>query len=482
MSRSRSLRNWILALAFVLSGAGCGTTPRTGPWQDCFPAKASRWLSSESQTSEFSGQEDSRGPATIYVDSSGSMAGYVNGQSDTARVLNDLLATLPAQLSTRSTEVELKAFGSRIRSLTNVDRQRLASPAFFRCGGNVADCDNRDTRLDLVMREIEGRRDRLAVVITDMWFSDPASVTTGLVPLAEPLKNILADGRAIGVYGIRAPFDGMIYDLPSGESSQFSGDKPLMILVIGSNERVRRWGEQMRRSPSEFLARGFTDGSIRQAIFTLDPSLGVARSPEPLTTGTDRRVHRAQVLNAIQGVRVEQFRVNRSNAMRSSARPASLPQWEGPNDAAFVPHAVWRGPLATHLIVWRREYAQCRPGDWGAPSRRDFGWRIANGSGRVFALNPAEFVSQFRRPGTYLVTAEVARTSLNVPNEATAWLRDWSFSAGQPRELSDAAGRPLFRTLNLSEFSRLLEDSLAEAAERRPGPITGFTFVISVED
>jgi hypothetical protein len=425
---------------------------------------------------------DSHGPVTIYVDSSGSMTGYIDGATESARPLHDLLATLPGQLAGESSSVDFKAFGSRIRILSEADRRLLSTRGFYSCSGAASGCDNRDTRLDLVMREIESQRDRLALVVTDMWFSDPASVTTGLIPLADPLKNILADGRAVGVYGIRAPFRGTIYDLPGGGSTQFSGDRPLLLLAIGSTDRVRQFSERMKRSPSAFLARGFSDGSIHQAIFTLDPSRGIERSSQPLRGGADARVRQGQIMNAVAGVRVQQFSIDRGTALRDPAQPRPLPSWEGPEDGAFVRNTVWRGPLAAHLLVWERRGEQCGPSDWNQPRQVDGSWRNTGAQGRArFELDPGAFVGEFRRPGTYLVTAEVARTSLNVPNDATAWLRAWSFGPQQQQLESNANGPALFRTLNLAEFSRLLEDALADAAERRPGPIIGFTFVVRVD-
>ncbi|MEI9852289.1 MAG: hypothetical protein WDN24_17145 [Sphingomonas sp.] len=68
------------------------------------------------------------------------------------------------------------------------------------------------------------------------------------------------------------------------------------------------------------------------------------------------------------------------------------------------------------------------------------------------------------------------------PNPATAWFRDWSFSTADGAAAGRTGNGAFFRTLNLAEFARLLENALADAAEHNPGPITGFTFAVEVAD
>lgn len=477
----RRRRAW-LSFAMAAAVVSCtGPAKPEGSGLDCFPKEAARWLASEGERSEFEGREDRNGPVTVYIDASGSMAGYVKGATEAERPLHDLVASLPDLFPAGSSPVTYKSFGSRIRPVGVGKQRELLEPGFFSCRGRSADCDNKETRLDIVMREVEGQRDSLAVIVTDMWFADPSSVTSGLVPLAAPLENILADGRAISVFGIPAPFHGTIYDLPGGASAPFSGKRPLMLLAIGHNERVRQFAQQLARSPSASIARGMTDGSIQQAIFTLDPSSEVARSPQPLSGGDDPRVRPAIVLEAIEGLRIQQFRIERSGALREPKQPTTAPEWRGPDEKAFLEKSVWEGPLASRSLVWQRRGERCAAADWPDPVKFQGGWESGQADGRKrYRLDPSSFVAEFRQPGIYLVTGEVARTSLNQPNSATRWLRDWSFGPLDRTGQSTERGVPFHRTLNLAEFGRLLENALADAAERNPGPITGFTFVVEV--
>jgi hypothetical protein len=469
-----------LLLALCVSGS-CVRSPPNASGKDCFPAEARRWLSGDQPHDEFAGRRLKGGPLTVYVDASGSMAGYIAGATETERPLHDLISTIP-ELVPAGSSTAFKTFGTRIRDLPAGRQAEVLSSDFYRCRGRTgAECDNGETRLDLVMKDIERRKDDLALVVTDMWFADPANPTSGLVPLAAPLQAILASGRSIAVLGIPAPFSGKMYDLPGGGSAEFIGKRPLILLAIGSSERVGQLQQQLKRSSSAYLAAGMASGAIKQALFTLDPSAGIPREPAPLKAGTDRRVRRANVLNAMQGVRIQQFELDRSQA-RHGDPAGTLPAWQGPAGESFLPHAVWQGPLASRSLVWTRRSKTCAAADWPKPTLTQVGWTadVAQGQ-KQYRLDPATFGEQFRRPGVYLVTGEVARVSLTQPNPATQWLREWSFSALDPDGRA-AAGGAFHRTLNLSEFARLLENSLAGAAEQKPGPITGFTFVVRVKD
>jgi hypothetical protein len=472
------------AVFLLLSATGCKKADRVGAGLECFPKDAALWVAGETQPSSFEGRRDAGGPVTVYVDASGSMVGYLDGATDSERPFHDLVATLPTMFASGgTTPVSFRSFGTRIREVGAGQHTQLVERGYYSCANRSrADCDNQDTRLDLVFGEIQGQPDQLSIIVTDMWFSDPASVTTGLVPLAQPLEEILASGRSVAVYGIRAPFRGNIYDLPGGATAPLSGHRPLLVLAVGPDDRVRRFSEQLSRSPSSQLARGFSDGSVHQSVFTLNPAVGSTRSAEPLGSGEDPRVRQAQVFEAIEGVQVQQFRIDRTRANREPEEPLPLPAWTGPDDQAFMPNAVWRGPLSTRLLVWNRSGQQCVPEDWDEPTITSLGWSEAPGSARRFTLDPGAFVGEFRRPGTYLVTAQVARTSLNEPNEANGWLREWSFGAHQGLDAARAENGRFFRTLHLAEFARLLENSLADAAERDPGPIIGFTFAVEVTD
>ncbi len=462
--------------------AGCTDSATTVSGRDCFPKEAARWMAASQPDDGFAGRADTRGPVTVYVDASGSMVGYVNGATETERPFQDLISTLPDLYSRSGSPVAFKTFGTRVTDIGADRRDSLMHADLYACKGiQAAQCDNRETRLDLVLRDIEASKDGLAIVLTDMWFADPASPTSGLVPLSAPIERILSSGRAIAVYGISTPFAGKIFDLPGGAQTSFTGRRPLVLLAIGSNGRVREFQGKFKRSPSQSIALELANGLIRQAVFTLDPSTGPGGAGEPLSPSRDPRVHRSSsVLEAVRGMKIQQFEVSRSEALDPRARAGTVPSWTGPDDKDFIANAVWRGPLRTRVQIWESRGATCGKANWIGPTRSESGWSGSGSGQQTYMLDPVALTKDLPRSGTYMITGEVARVSLDEQNAATAWMRDWSFAPLEGSGLSPDGA--FYKTLNLAEFARLMENALAKAAERDPGPITGFTYVVRIKD
>lgn len=96
-------------------------------------------------------------------------------------------------------------------------------------------------------------------------------------------------------------------------------------------------------------------------------------------------------------------------------------------------------------------------------------------------MRPEVLAAELPEEGTYLIVGELVRRSLGRQGPAVTWMNNWSFSeATEPTAVVE--GKPLFRTLYLSEFARLLEVALADAAARRPAPVQGFAAVVKLED
>ncbi len=123
--------------------------------------------------------------------------------------------------------------------------------------------------------------------------------------------------------------------------------------------------------------------------------------------------------------------------------------------------------------MYRMTGSKCLPGsgDWRPEGRSDDGWR-----GDAYALTPSALATVPR--GTYLLVGNLRRTGLESPNEATRWMREWSFDASGEKA---ALQRRTMPTLNLAETARLMENALAQAAERRPVDIGGFAAAVQID-
>lgn len=464
-----------------LALSGCGDSPAVSDPSACFPVDARAWLSRDTAPS---GKTDPvvrpAAAATIYVDRSGSMGGYIAGATGTERPLQDLISVLPAMLERSGTKSGYAAFGTRIAPQPTSARNTLILRDFYTCK-TPENCDNQESRFDLVFEDIRRKPADMALVVSDLWFVNSQVQTSALTDLAGPVGAILADGRAIAVYGIPARFAGQIYDLPNESGPlPFEGRHPLFLIAVGTDAQIDQLHESLKRSPSPYLANGVADGTIKRTVFTLNPRTASVPAPEPLT-GNDPAITRTPVIGSLPGVRIQQLEIAKGTALRTPPGAKGM-SWTGPSPTAFRPDTVWAGEMEGRTRVWERRGDKCTPADWIEGRSIPGLWRPATPGELRFTLDPRAIATGLARPGTYLVTGEVHRTSLLTPGPASAWMREWSFSPQQNPLGRSAGGSAFFPTLHLSEVARLMENALADASRRKPGPIAGFGTVIRMRD
>lgn len=413
------------------------------------------------------------------------MIGYIAGATAAERPFHDLVGNLPAMLRRQQARPRFKAFGTRISDVLPAEQQAALMRAdFYRCARPGApECDNSETRLDNVFREIAADRDGMALVVTDLWFSNTDIETSALSALAEPLTGILASGRAVAVYGLAAPFDGTIYDLPGSPSTtRFEGEHPLFLIAVGSDAELAEFHRGWLRSPSPYLKQELETGRIHRTLFTLQPTAREAIQVGPLNPGTDPRIG-LNPSEVFESVAIQQFRTSRRRALRIPDGPATPPHWEGPSAEAFIPDSVWRGRYLSGVRIWDRRGRDCTDEDWIEGQPVPGLWTAVDGSRHRFSLAPDLLVTEIGREGTYLIVAELERQELESPSPQSAWMREWGFAPGDADpQRRGADGAALFRTLHLQEFARLLENALADAAERNNTPLFGFAVLVRIED
>ncbi len=455
---------------------------------DCFPEDARPWIATD--VANAGPTDRTLGPVSIYVDHSGSMAGYVRAETGDTQPFQDLIATIPGVLGIDSGGVRRVLFGKGLQEVPADRADDLLKEGTYSCRDVPKGCDNQESRLDLALAAIaaEGKQS-LSFLVSDLWLENTEIKTSGAVALAEPLRKILAGGRSIAVYGVAAPYRGKIYDLPSRRDVSIDAKRPLFMLAVGPVDRLTEFDRALPRSPSRFLSAGVQSGAIKHSLFTLTPGAGVARSAAPFTGfAPGAGVVPGVVMSARRGVQIQRLVVRPPSggaALSGSPEPdAQLPRWSGPQDDGTAPGAVWRGPIATKTLVWklsRDDRRHCDAADWLPWGRFTGGWTPGPGPDRAtFALRPTEIAANLGKADVYLITGQVIRTSLLTPNPADEWMRNWSFSADEEAQVVGAS-RPVFPTLNLSETARLLENVLADAAERSPTVVGGFSVVIKLE-
>ncbi len=487
-------RNLGFAAMALLTLTACGGGSEKKLGLSCFPKETQKWIWQQGAKDEVGdirmSQPVAAKMATIYVDRSGSMVGYLNGADNDNRPFQALLGNLPTVAKIAGTESQFRAFGRSISEPIAVgDAKALQSPAYYSCPKGPGQCESSESHLDQVFSMVADNKDELAIVVTDLWYDNTLDGTGGPSALQEPLTQILAEGRSVAVYGIEAPFKGQIYDIPAGGTKETStphtGTHPLYVMVIGSKNDVMELDRQMERSGARVIREGLTSGAVKRSVFTIDPGPLRPMNPKPVTEGTDPDV-RFRPFENYPNLKVQQFVLNAENA-RPSAAPskAKQAQWVAPKADDFLPHTVWQGELKANIKVWTRTGDEpC--GKWienGAMVQDAVVPRGGEGAAGQYSfdLSKSALIGKMRRPGVYLVSGQLVRSDVDSPNPANAWANNWSFASNEGGAVL-ARRQALFPTLNLNEVMRIMENALRTATQRNGGGVVGFTVLVKSED
>ncbi|QJQ32446.1 hypothetical protein GV829_08275 [Sphingomonas lacunae] len=474
--------------SFVLSGCGADRPSGIANQLDCFPQPSRAWIARTGTASDSAAARGATGgatlkAATIYVDRSASMMGYIAGATTMDRPFQDVIGTFPASLAEMGVETRFRAFGRTVTPPVR-DGAALLKPEHYACASR--DDEACESHIDDVLKIVEGQRDQMAIIVTDLWFSNSSVDTSALAALQPSLREILKD-RAISVYGIAAPFNGKIYDLPAGQgqlgSMPYAGTHPLYVLVIGPDADVRAFDTRLQRSGSPAIAAGVAErGSWKRAIFTAAPTNEAELAAKPLSDGSSP-LFRAGSSEVFNGLAVQQFTYNpdldRPGAAKGNS--ATFPTWSGPDPSLFIPHSVWQGPTQLRVRVWRRRDNQCTSRSWIELNNLAGDWPRVEPGGKVdFHLEPGLVRQTFRQEGTYVLTGEMRRLSVMQDNPQTAWMKQWSLPMVGGNYVAPSG--PMFPTLNINEFGRILQDALADTTEAQSRPVTGFTVMVHSAD
>lgn len=482
------LRLSIAALAGVaLVLSACESADRRTPAdvRDCFPEPSRVWIASASGATAARAAVQAT-TATVYVDRSASMVGYLNGATVVDRPFQDIVGTTPQSLREMGVAASFRAFG---RTLTDpvADSAAMMQPSFFSCQGqNRASCEAAESHLDDVFREVAAKPREMAIIVSDLWFSNSNVDTSALAELKPMLTSILGSGRAIAVYGFSAPFNGTIYDLPAAAGQPTSvphvGRHPLYMIVVGKDAEVAAFRDRLTRSGSPLIRTGvMPGGAVQQALFTASPTLPSALPREPLTPGASRQI-KIDSFDNFNGLFVQQFRYQADEREAAAATAVRYPSWTGPDPALFAPNAVWEGPTQLRVRVWRKRDDKCRPTSWTSINALAGDWpRIDAGAQTTFELLPRLIRNSLRQEGDYVLTGEVRRVSISQDiGPSMAWMAQWSLDHGAGGYRAPPGD--LFPTMNIVEFARIMQSALADEVEKSDRPVTGFTILVRSGD
>lgn len=410
--------------------------------------------------------------AAIFLDVSGSMAGYVSppratrpalsGQQQRPvqqanrqplpepRTFRDLIISLPQLASQVSDKVSTFAFGRNIRPIPINELARYSSPQFYR---------DPESKIGDALARLEALpADEIGILVTDLFLTGE-EIFGGAAAIRTPLRAILADGRSVGMMGIRSGFSGTIFDIPIVRTYEGAEERPFYVIVTGQQQLVARLLRRIELEVLSPLAQP-TDDSPRSysTIYTKTPISG---GPLPFDLAPSAPSAQVSSLTPGLGPNVGQFLFPRGGgAVSGSVSLADLAQGQ----------VLMPDQFQITETVWAETSARSSCGDRWHPYRNLPGPLIALRSSTNAAILTVGTTGSIARmlPGVpFLLHAKVTATGISNAPVATAWTRAWNLEARDAERF--VADRPtFFKTLHLREVATMLEGIVREDYRAQP--------------
>lgn len=395
--------------------------------------------------------------ATVLIDVSGSMAGYVAPPRPAPpaprpparpvaaalpepRIFRDLVLSLPQIVASIADRLTLQAVGRNVRPLSLAELPRASSPAFYR---------EPESRIQEALAAMQAMpAGELGVLVTDLFLTGE-EIFGGASAIRAPLARILDGDRVVGLMGVRSGFAGTIYDIPVVNTYDGATERPFFVVASGPPAAVARL---FRRIETELLDPLLpnSDGQPRshatifaRAPFPAAPLQLVPQASAPATAAAAILPDLGPGIARI-GFPAAQGAARAPMALRDLvAGPVLLP------DMFNVAEEVWaeapRGARELCANRWIPIRSLLAP--LAQVSLLDSTPVLAIGGPSLARLPPGV---------PFLVRARVATRGLSEAPAATAWTRDWNLEARDAEAFT--RGRPgFFRALHLREVAMMLE-------------------------
>ncbi len=398
------------------------------------------------------------GNAVVYLDVSVSMQGFVRLDRGEQALYIDTVLGLRQVLEQIAAETAFNSFGTAIRPLDPADLIASTRPEFYVCNQeNKSGCD---TRLDMVLDAVAASDDNtLSIVATDLFLSDRDLIGSTFGTMRNSLQRVLRSGKSIGVMGVSAAFNGVVYDLPGKRTKYtYQGKRPFFLLIMGADDRKIL---KIKQILEKELLTDVLPERYRFAFFTLYPAYPITASA-PLRLEPSSAIVRTERLP--KGPPELPVLVLRKGADHLTSRQPLI--------ALQKPFTAPLGNFKLSDSLWMySDSLVCPAGTW-LPWQERVVTAGAEGGDLVVSLNPAALRHLPARK--FLLRAKVNAASTSKSEQLTGWLHDWGFANDQVDKVLKQ--KPdMFPVLNLGQ----LGDSLQSIIDDEFKPVTVADFLLA---
>lgn len=350
-----------------------------------------------------------------------------------------------------------RCFGSKCKSFydTNLEGEPCHK------GSRDNGCVNQDSDLVKIFSKIAANPYGITSIITSDLFLSTEKSNGFIGTASKPLQTIFDRGDVIAILAVASRFNGYIYDIFPKQHIEYSGMRPVYMLVTGPKKNVL-WilGRMEQRLKSR-------TGIIWHSAL-LDPGLGMVETLESVLN--NEKAHIGDT-------------VTRVNNLLNS-RYSSIPQFQIRDfspDIKFDLKAQENGgrTIQPHLItaglktsLWKHVSGmQNTENDWNELTTHQKIVPVQNGT---LTIDISKLTGDLNRKQTYFIDIAVTAKQWEVLATLPGWIDRWNFTAGQFEEI-DRKEQDIFPTLNLKRVCQTMADAAFSGEET---PIAHIQFAI----
>jgi hypothetical protein len=392
------------------------------------------------------------GDAFVFFDASPAMRGFVAREalgSPDAMSYRDMVHVLPHALNQVVTDVIYQKIQG---GLLPVDASRIldvATPRFYNCqqGVPTSECNRTSNRLDeIISFSADMDPNALVVYISDLFTASELLLNNKKGGLRDSLKAISGTNRSFGLFGLKIPYRGTIFNLPSGRRYGEAKWRPLYMLVMGPKFKILKLQSVLRKELDDRWKEGDHNFLLFTAKTINKPMIGDRWPQDAFTPSNGAKA--SKVFE--KPIPVQQFRAHRKKASLSATINLADIQapFAMPPKAFKVKQEIWR---------YRPDESDCAKH-----------WQRIKVSKQFVEIEKVEASLKFnfakaengavRLPSrrSYLISTEVLATDMGVDDNLTKWVKEWSF---EERTEDQLFLNPVefFPTLNLRRLVSMLE-------------------------
>ena len=129
------------------------------------------------------------------------MKGFVVDQPGQKNLYVSIIDDLQQIAENVGSKTYYHKFGSKVAPIKENEIARVIKEGFYTCyAGNVQECDNQHTAIDLPFKAAKANLDATYIITTDLFLENNQLVGSTLSALTKPLKSVLKKGKSIGVF------------------------------------------------------------------------------------------------------------------------------------------------------------------------------------------------------------------------------------------------------------------------------------------